>query len=100
MYFCDVITLRAVTITLDSFGDSVKSYTDTEVFANKKSVTRSEFFSATSAGTKIDAVFEVRTEDFDNQTAVTYGTVNYEIIRAYQKDGKTVELSCAVREVV
>lgn len=98
MYFSDSITLRKVTVTLDSYGDTVNAYTDTIVFANIKSVTRSEFYSANMSGIKIDAVFEVHIEDFDNQTMVTYGTINYDVIRFYQKGEGSVELMC--REVV
>lgn len=97
MYFSDRITLRTVSVTYDSFGDTVKSYTDTEVWANKKSVTRSEFYSANMSGIKIDAVFEVHTEDFNNQTEISFSSKNYDIVRAYQKGEGTVELMC--REV-
>lgn len=100
MYFSDSITLRAVTVTLDSYGDAIKSYTDTVVFADKKSVTRAEFYAANSSGIKIDAVFSVHSEDYANQHVILYGSTQYEVIRAYQKGEGTVELMCAVREVV
>lgn len=100
MFFSDRITLRAVTRTPDSYGDASNSYTDTVVWADKKSVTRSEFYTANMAGVKIDAVFAVHAEDYGNQTVVSFGSVNYEVIRAYAKGEGTVELMCAVREVV
>lgn len=99
MFFSDKITLRAITRTLDSFGDAIPSYTDTIVWADKKSVTRSEFYAANMAGVKIDAIFVVHAEDYDNQTVVSFGSVNYEVIRAYAKGEGVVELMCAVREV-
>lgn len=100
MFFSEKIKLRKVSVTLDSYGDAIKSYTDTEVFADKKSVTRSEFYQSNLSGIKIDTVFVIHAEDFSNQTMVTYGDANYEIVRAYQKGEGTVELMCAVREVV
>ena len=100
MYFSDNITLRKETVTLDEYGDSVCAYTDTIVFADVKSVTRSEFYSATMAGIKIDIVFTVHAEDYNNQTVVTYGTTSYNIVRTYKKGEGIVELNCAVREVV
>ena len=96
MYFSDRITLRTATITYDSFGDEIKAYTDTVVWANKKSVTRSEFYSANMSGIKVDMVFEIHVEDYSNQIEVLAG-VNYEVIRAYQKGEGTIELMC--REV-
>lgn len=100
MYFSDSITLRAVSVALDSFGDVTKSYVETTVWANVKSVTRSEFYSANMAGIKVDIVFEVHAEDWSNQQEVTYATKAYEVIRAYQKGLGTVELMCVQREVV
>lgn len=100
MYFSDKITLRKETVTLDEYGDSAYTYTDTTVFADVKSVTRSEFYSASMAGIKIDIVFAVHAEDFNNQTIVTYGSAQYNIVRTYKKGEGTVELNCAVREVV
>lgn len=100
MYFSDKITLRKETVTLDEYGDSAYTYTDTTVFADVKSVTRSEFYSASMAGIKIDIVFVVHAEDFGNQTIVTYGATQYNIVRTYKKGEGIVELNCAVREVV
>lgn len=97
MYFSDSLTLRAVKVTHDSFGDSVKSYTDTTVFADKRAVTRSEFYTANMAGIKIDLVFAVHVEDFSNQTVAIYDSKQYEVVRAYQKGEGIVELS--LREV-
>lgn len=95
----DVIALRAVSFTRDGFGDSVASNTDTTVFANKKSVVRSEFYSANAAGIKIDTVFEVRSEDYADQTVVVIGATVYDVVRAYKKGESNVELTCAIREV-
>ena len=100
MFFSDKITLRAVTVTLDNYGDAVKTYTDTVVFADKKSVARAEFYAANSSGIKIDAVFDVHSEDYADQHVILYSTTQYEVIRSYQKGEGTVELMCAVREVV
>ena len=100
MFFSDKITLRAVSASLDSYGDASKSYTDTTVWANKKSATRAEFYGANAAGIKVDLVFEVNAEDYKGQTVVQYGSVNYEVMRAYQKGLGSYELVCAAREVV
>lgn len=99
MYFSESVTLRAVANPTDALGGRTKTYTDTTVFANVKSVTRAEFYSASTAGVKVDIVFEVHAEDFNNQTTVTYSSKNYEVIRAYKKGEGTVELMCVQREV-
>lgn len=99
MYRSERITLRTPTVTLDSFGDAIKTYTSKTVWADRKSATRSEFYTATMAGIRVDAVFSVRAEDYANQTEVIAGAVTYGVVRAYQKDGGMVELTCSVREV-
>lgn len=99
MYFSDRISLRTVTITSDTYGGETRSYTDTTVWANKKSVTRSEFYLANSNGIKVDIVFEVHTEDYNDQQYVLYGSTHYNVIRAYQKGEGTIELMCSIAEV-
>lgn len=71
MFFSDSITLRKASTTLDSYGDSITTYTDTTAFANEISVKRSEFYAANMAGIKIDTVFVVHVEDYLNQEAIT-----------------------------
>ena len=100
MFFSDSITLRKETVTLDEYGDKVTSYADTVVFADIKSAARSEFYSATMAGIKIDITFAIHAEDFSDQTVVLYGSTQYNIVRTYKKGEGIVELNCAIREVV
>jgi SPP1 family predicted phage head-tail adaptor len=96
MYFSDRITLRAVSAAAsDGIGDAVKTNTDTIVWANKKSVTRSEFYAASASNIKVTNVFEINSEDWGNQTQVVDGVV-YDIVRSYQKGLGTIELMCAV----
>lgn len=99
MFFSDQVTLRKVAVTNDSYGDVVKSYTDTVVFADVKSVTRSEFYAANASGIKISQVFAVHVEDWNDQTELIYGSKYYDIVRAYRKGEGVVELTCNVREV-
>jgi SPP1 family predicted phage head-tail adaptor len=97
--FSEKITLRAETKSIDVMGGTTRSYVDTEVWANKKSITRAEFYNAQMAGIKVDAVFVVHLEDWSEQEAVTYGATQYEIVRSYQKGDGDIELICRKREV-
>jgi len=99
MYFSDSITLRATAVTLDTYGQPTNAYTDTTVFANRKSATRSEFYQANASGIKVEEVFEVHPEDYNDQHYVTYNSAQYDVVRAYRKGG-VVELYCANREVL
>lgn len=99
MYFSDKITLRSITAGKDTDGYSTPTNTDTVVWANEKSVTRSEFYAANA--NKIDAVtaFEVHVEDWNDQAQVIVGTKTYYIVRAYQKGEGIVELTCSDKAV-
>ncbi len=99
MYFSDSITLRAVTVGIDTSGYTTETNTDTAVWADVRSVTRSEFYAANANGIDASIAFEVNAEDWGNQTQVVYGTKTYDIIRAYQKGLGIVELTCSDKAV-
>ena len=93
MYFSDRIKLRTVTST---FVDGI--YTDTattkEVWADVQSAKRSEFYSALSAGQRVDIVFVVNTDDYTEQTEVEYRSKVYKVLRVYQTTPDYIELTC------
>lgn len=77
----------------------------TSVYAEEKSVARSEFYQAMRAGITPKMVFEVRQEDFELSAEKTdKGTVypsklisggtEYSIVRAYRKGKSKIELTC------
>ena len=99
----DIITLRTETIGKDADGYPTIEYKDVEVYANKKSVVRAEFYPAYAVGIEAKIVFEVRSEDYDGQKDIIYEGKEYgkeyEVIRAYQKGEGTVELTCSDKAV-
>lgn len=96
MLFSDRIKLRAVTTTEDASGyDATTTNIDTDVWANKKSVTRSEFYASNKSGINMVQAFDVHVEDWNNQTFVVDGTQVYKIERSYQKGLGIVELNCS-----
>ncbi len=97
MFFSDKITLRAVVNGVDSNGYPTQENTDTEVWANVKSATRAEFYSANANGIDVSKMFEVHAEDWGGQTQVVYNGRVYDIIRAFQKGLGVVELTCSDR---
>lgn len=76
-----------------------------EVFALKKSVTRSEFYQAISSGLGLKAVFEVDTDDYEScvkiieqtdgsakeyrPSHIVWNKVEYIIVRDYAKYGSS-----------
>lgn len=99
MFFSDKITLRLVTYMEDAEGYRRKAYVDTEVWADAKSVTRSEFYSANASGKDASISFEVHNEDWSDQQEVIYNNKEYEVIRAYRKGLGNVVLTCSDKAV-
>ena len=95
MYFSDKLILRDISVTSDSSGYQVETYNDVEVWTDKKSVTRSEFYAANANGINISVVFTVHDEDYKGQTDVVHDGKSYQVIRAYQKGYGTIELMCS-----
>lgn len=99
MYFSDNITLRAITTTTDADGYPIATPTDTTVWANRKSVSRSEFYASNQAGINMTQAFEIHAEDWNNQTFIVDGSKVYKIERSYQIGLGIVELNCSDKAV-
>ena len=93
MYWRDIATLVAVKKTVNENGYKAENETRREVFVNKKSATRSEFYAAKQAGDKIALVLEVRGTDYEGETRVEYDGKPYEVVRSYTRAGEVVELN-------
>lgn len=79
-----------------------------EVYVNRKSVKRQEFYTAYQSGLTASCVFELRVEDFEMTrtvesdtgkalyaTRILYEGAIYEIIRTYEKEDGMIELTCS-----
>lgn len=80
--------------TVNENGYKVETEARREVFVNKKSATRSEFYAAKQAGDKIALVLEVRGSDYEGETRIEYGGNPYEVVRTYTRAGEVIELNC------
>ena len=95
----DICTL--VTLTAD--GSEVKSE-KIEIFCEKVSCTRSEFYQAYAVGLSPKLSLEIDPEDYENASIlkneelinpqqVIYKGARYNILRTYQKDESTLSLT-------
>lgn len=94
MYWRDKAVLIREEKTVNDNGYKDITTTRREVFVNKKSATRSEFYTAKQAGDKIALVLEVRGADYRGETLVEHEGRLYEVVRDYTKSGETYELNC------
>lgn len=95
MFFKDVINLISITPTENDIGDTIDTETLRQVFANKKSIKQSEFYQAAATGLKPEIMFEVRTDEYQDEKRLSYNNKEYNIIRTYDKNGELTELICS-----
>lgn len=105
--YSDVINLIVVTQGKNENGFPAETETKFEVYADKKSVSRSEFYQSMQVGTTATAVFDTRICDFEESTVidengikheatrVEHDSKKYNIIRTYSKDGEMLEITCS-----
>lgn len=94
MRMMDEITLVGITTAPDSTGKAIQTETRVTVFCEPKGVRRSEFYGAAAAGQKVDAVFEINTDDYTGQKEAVYGGVAYKISRSYPLNQRRTEIVC------
>lgn len=100
MLFSDRIKLRTVTYTENDFGEVTESsVSEVEVWADKKSVTRSEFYTAQTNGYDLVIAFEVHQEDYNGAKEVEYDNQVYRVVRAYEIGLGKVQLNCSDKKV-
>lgn len=90
-------TAKLITVTKakNDIGDMVKTEViGDDVFVNRKSVTRNEFYQAQQTDFKPSLVLEIRTEDYNQERKLMFEIVKYNIIRDYSKNQEITELIC------
>ena len=89
----EVIELGKPEIVEDKYGNQSKEYVFKEVFAEVKSVSQSEYYTAAQSGFKPVFKFILADYyDYDEEDTVLYGGVLYHIIRTY-RNGLQLELT-------
>lgn len=88
--FDSVIKLLKEVNTVDEYGDTVKTYTERQVFAEVRSIGQSEFYQAEAVGLKPEIKFLIADfADYQDEKALKYkpfGGVEetYTVLRTYR----------------
>ena len=90
-----IIELVAYTHTTDENDNPKKVPTKNPVCASVQSVKRSEFYFASGAGMRPEAVFVVWKREYADQEAVEYNGKEYKVIRTHEPNKEDVELVCS-----
>lgn len=88
------LILISKTFEFDDIGNQVPIENKTEVFCNVKSVSRSEFYNAATAGLKPSLVFVIHDYEYNNEETVEFENNRYKVIRTYRKNIEELELTC------
>lgn len=88
----DTLFLLETTYTNNSAGVPIPSNVKHEVFCERKSVTRSEFFNAGRNGLNPEYVFTVFKGDYMGERTCEYDGLTYAIYRTYETDDDYIEL--------
>lgn len=84
------------TVTENDLGDVIETPgVPRAVFANKKSVTQTEFYQAAATGLRPELKFEVRVIEYNKESTLSYEEKTYSIIRTYEVDSEKIELVCS-----
>jgi SPP1 family predicted phage head-tail adaptor len=94
MLFNQVIELITLTKAQNSIGNTTETKVYREIFADKQSVRQSEFYQASATGLKPEIMFEIRSEEYNNEETMRYNSKEYRIIRTYDKGNDLIELIC------
>ncbi|MGJ9381529.1 phage head closure protein [Salipaludibacillus sp. CF4.18] len=94
MLWRDTVDFLTVTYMENDMGDSIEAETSRTVFANKKSIRQSEFYQAAMTDLRPELMFEVRSEDYEDETKLKFNNKDYDIIRVFTKNGEITELTC------
>ena len=75
----------------DEYGDDILKIVKKPVFAEKKSVKRTEFYQAQSSGYKPEIASD--SIDYDGQSEIEYEWITYKVLRTYET-GTKIEIVC------
>lgn len=91
----DVIAyLLGKTITMNQLKQEVEVDTRTEIFAQKESISQSEFYKGGEAGLKPEFRLKTAIIDYNGEREVELDGKKYGIYRTYEPDQDYIELYC------
>jgi len=95
MLFNEIIKLITLTDGTSDTGDPIKKLTESDnIYADKQSIKRNEFYQAAANGFRPELTFVIRTIDYNAAKLLKWGSKTYDIIRTYELDSEFIELIC------
>lgn len=99
----NVITLVSYESTsqTDDYGDVIMSEVTSDVYAECRSISQTEFYQAQTAGFKPEIKFVLTTSrDYNGQEEIIFDGVRYKVLKTYIPPNDSIEITCygGVRE--
>lgn len=88
----DTLILLSTTYEQNKYGVDVPTNTEKEIFCDRRSISRSEFFNAGRNGLNPQYVFTVFKGEYNGETVCKYNGLTYAIYRVYETDDDYIEL--------
>lgn len=88
----NIINLISQSYSQDAIGQYVPTETSTQVYCNRRYVTRAEWFEAGRNGHQPAFCFEMFAPDYDGQLIVEFEGERYGVYRTYLAQNETIEL--------
>lgn len=88
----DTLFLISTTYTKNKYGQDIPTNTEKEIFCDRKSIGRNEFFNAGRNGLNPQYVFTVFKGDYSGESLCKYNGLTYSIYRTYETDDDYIEL--------
>lgn len=95
MHWNDIVQLFVIENIDDGAGGYTEYIRTRELFANRKSVRQSEHYQAAAVGLKPEAVFVLRTADYEGEQGLIYRGIRFDVLRTSEKGPDFIEVTVA-----
>lgn len=93
----DIINLISQSYTTDALGQQIATQTRREVYCNRGSISRNEFFSAGAAGLRPEMVVRMFEPDYQGEELAEIDGKMYRVYRTYRGKNEIIELYLEVQ---
>lgn len=90
----ELLYLISTSVEKDKDGFDLVQDVKKQIFGEKKTVGRAEFYAAYKAGIKASAIFKINVDEYNNESLIEYERQKYKVKRTYEVDEYYVELTC------
>lgn len=88
----NIVFLVGQTYATDSIGQQVATETKTQIFASINSISRDEYFTASSQGLKPQYQVRINRYEYDGQKEIEINGERYAVYRSYVGKGEMLDL--------